>query len=1057
MQQVIQYTLLAAGSAAIYALVASGIIVVQRGSRILNFAQGTYVMFGAYLFHALRASGWALAPAAVGTVVAIGLIGAATYLLIIRPLRNNSLISRIVGTLAVVIILTEFVNLVWKTAGEVVEGVLPSRALSILGTEVGLDRLLLLAIAVVVAALLWAAYRFTTFGLATSATSENRRAAAALGWSADTIAVSSWALSGVISGVAAILIAPVQAALDPTALTLTIVPALAVAVVASFRSFPVALVTAAVLAAVTSYINGVVVGNNQELLGVGSLVPLLVIIVVLAFKGDRLPPRGHATERRPRLGSGTVRPVAVVVALAVVLLAVWTVLPADWIKAVSSQAAFAILLLSVVVVLGYAGQLSLGQFALAGVAALVSGRLVAIAGLPFWLAAVVGVVVATVTGSLFALPALRTRSVALGIVTLGLGASVYELFFLRMYQTPPPGGASSDAFGVNREGTVITDLQLFGIDIGPKAHPEAYATLCLLACTVIALAVVNLRRGRAGRRLVAVRTNERAAAALGVSVPTAKFYAFALSAAVAGVSGILISFSQSVIVYNTDYNPLQSIYAVAFGVVGGVGAALGAFFGAMLFPGTLGASATHDIGDWLADVGSPPGWISAGILLLLVSTIVRLVRRRTEVPRWVMPAAAVVAIVVGVLFPAGVGWVLGQIDSVIGLAPWLGALVVARLVTVLAKLVPAYRRAQGLVQLATFVVVAVVARVLVAEQLNVFMTELSRFLPLIGGVILVVILVRHGDGLAHHAAANARKIFVKPHDETFVTASEEARPDAVRGGLLTISGLSVNFGGVKALDSVDLQVNPGEVLGVIGPNGAGKSTLVDAITGYNSPGAGTITLDGRSLSAVPAHLRARLGIARTFQQLELFDDLTVLENLAAASDAHDTTAYLTGLVAPGRPVLSPMAADAVATFDLGPALGMRAQDLPHGRRRLVAVARAVAASPRVLLLDEPAAGLDDDQRRELGRVIRELATAHGLSVVVIEHDMGFIMSLCDRIAVLDFGRKIADASPAEVQADPVVVAAYLGAQVDEETDGHQDGPQAGELASVSENNRIEAS
>jgi ABC-type branched-subunit amino acid transport system ATPase component len=247
----------------------------------------------------------------------------------------------------------------------------------------------------------------------------------------------------------------------------------------------------------------------------------------------------------------------------------------------------------------------------------------------------------------------------------------------------------------------------------------------------------------------------------------------------------------------------------------------------------------------------------------------------------------------------------------------------------------------------------------------------------------------------------------------------------------------VSFGGVRALDDVTLAVHPGEVVGLIGPNGAGKTTLIDAVTGYVRPQRGRVTLGGADLSAEPAARRARAGVTRSFQSLELFEDMTVRENLQAASDPRDLAAYLGNLVRRERRDLPDSAVTAVREFGLEADLGAKPQELPYGRRRLVAIARAVATDPAILLLDEPAAGLDDAETAELSALIRQLADARGIGVLLVEHDMNLVMGACDRIVVLNFGEILGAGTPAEIRAHPEVIAAYLGVTRPDGTGGPQ--------------------
>ena len=245
--------------------------------------------------------------------------------------------------------------------------------------------------------------------------------------------------------------------------------------------------------------------------------------------------------------------------------------------------------------------------------------------------------------------------------------------------------------------------------------------------------------------------------------------------------------------------------------------------------------------------------------------------------------------------------------------------------------------------------------------------------------------------------------------------------------LLDVRGLRVTYGGVVAVKDVDLRLSEGTVYGLIGPNGAGKTSMVDALTGYTRAAAGNVRFAGRDISRLRPYRRARLGLARTFQSVELFDDLTVDENLLVASEHVTVPSALRDLFLPQRPPNRSGVDWAISICGLDDVVDRYPSEISLGKRKLVGVGRALARKPRLVLLDEPAAGLDTDESVELGRRLRSLPQEHGVTVFLIDHDMGLVLSVCDHLMVLDFGAQIATGTPAEIREDPRVIQAYLGA------------------------------
>ncbi|MFF4015899.1 ATP-binding cassette domain-containing protein [Streptomyces sp. NPDC001843] len=911
MDDVLRFALLGLGLGALYALTAHGIVLVYRGSGVLNLAHGAIGMAGAYVQWELASHhGVPYWPATVCGVLASTVLGVLTHLLVLRPLRRASTLARLVGTLAVFIVLTATAVKRYGDSLQLVPGKLPARLLTIAGATVSEDRVWLLGIAVVVTAGLHLLYQRTLFGLGTTAVAENEGAAASLGWSPDLIATGNWALGSALAGLTGILIVPVIG-LSVTGLTTLLLSALAAALVGRFSSFPVTLAGGLVIGVVQSELTRF----GSGVTGLASSVPFLFIALVLVARGRALPLRGTFLDRLPALGTGRVRPVPLAVAVVAGLLLVSVSTPL-WADAITNTLVLSLIILSLVVVTGYAGQVSLAAYALAGTGAFIAGHASADWGWPFELALLAGVLGTVPIGLLFALPAVRTRGVNLAIITLGLGTTLEAMVFQNTGLSTTPG---SDGIAVGKQ-------TLFGISISGIDHPQRYAAVVLVLFTAAALVVACVRRSRTGRRLVAVRANERAAAALGIDVRAAKLYAFGLSAAIAALAGVLTGFRSTSVVFS-DFASFDSITALGLAVIGGVGFLVGPLFGATFAAGTVGAR----FGDL------------------------------------VLP----------------------------GLSDWI---------------------------------------------------------PLIGGIVLVLTLVGNQDGIGKKVGRQSegirRRLSSKREAVAAPAASQASTASAVSTGSTTstvsaastreaavpratplplrVRGLTVRYGGVVAVEGLSLDVEPGRVVGLIGPNGAGKTSAIDAVTGFTRSASGRVRLGDRELTRLPVHRRATAGLSRSFQSLELFEDMTVLDNLYTACDRPGRWAWLTDLVRPGSRPLPSHVLVAVREFGLQDSLDRPVGDLSYGERRLLAIARAVAASPSVLLLDEPAAGLSDDETRELARLVRRLAEDWGMGVLLVEHDVDMVMNVCDQVVVLDFGRRICAGAPEEVRRDPAVRAAYLG-------------------------------
>ncbi|MFE9768994.1 ATP-binding cassette domain-containing protein [Streptomyces sp. NPDC005808] len=874
---------LSVGSAA--ALTGIGLIVTHRATGVLNFAHGAIAMVCAYLLRQFTVEwGWPLGLASAVTLLVVApAIGVALERFVFRPLSvlGGDPAQTLVASIGVFVLLVGGAALVWGTG-----------ARADAPTLVSADPWGQLAVAVALAVGVGAVTRWTRIGTELRAVVDDRSLAMLGGIDADRVAAAGWAFGSFTAGLTGVLLTP-YVRLDPYGMPLLVMEVLAVAVVARMRSLPVAVAVALGIGVAQSQLTRLHPSGWEEplLQAVGAnlfVVALLIAALVLPGIGTRAALPRTATAR-------IATPPGAWIVAAVLFLLPLGFAGSDLHTSVQVPA-LAVVLLSLVVVTGRGGQISLGQAAYAGLGALftallAAGRFPGLPRLPELAALAIAVILVAPLGLLTGWPAISRHGLALALATFAVGVGVSRFVFSQPYATS-------------------------GLSLGRPAGfdgDRAYylLELALLGCALVAAGA--LRHGRTGRALAAMRDHESGASAAGVRVPALKLTAFVAGAALAALGGGMLGMGLRAF-DATAYDPVRGLLWFAAVVVLGADSVLGALAAAALLvgldAGARGGVAAALIGVLAVLVGRFPGGPYEA--LRTAAARLRLRRRATLTPLGTHVRGQLRPVRQRMTTP-------GKPTSRPGDAAQAGGDAAARPGTA--------RRASA----------------------------------------------------SPGGAVRARPRRPRPPLEPTVHSALRARR------------LHVTYGGFTALDGVDLDVRPGRITAVVGPNGAGKSTLFHCLAGTLRPAGGRVLLGERDITRLAAHARTRLGIARTFQQLAVFPSLTVAENVRVGAEQGRTAD-------PG----SEERALRLLGLD-GPVRALPAAGLPTGTLRRVELARALAASPRVLLLDEPAAGLDSGEVAALARVLRALA-ADGMALLVVEHDLDLVADLAHTVHVMAAGR-----------------------------------------------------
>jgi branched-chain amino acid transport system permease protein len=622
MRDILLFALLGLGSGALIAGIALAIVLTYRGSGIINLATGGVAMLAGYSYWSLKTGEYGTefgtAPALAITFLVTLAVGALIELVAFKPLRNAAPLAKLVSSLGVLLVAQASMLLAFGTTQKPQPSILPSNTVTVFDVNVPVDRFILAGTVIGIAVALFVLYRVTRFGLATRAASENELSALLAGLSANELSMVNTLLASVVAGTVGVLAASVTQ-LDATSLPLQVVPALAAALLARLTSFAIACGVGLGIGILNSLIDywssksWFPTDHGVPMPGTKELVAFLIIITAMFLRGAALPGRGELIEQRLPEVPRPERLATPAIVLTIVCALALVVLPFDFRQALINSLIGTVMALSLVVITGFVGQISVVQLSLAGVAGFTVSHLAVDAGIGFPLAPVLGAGAAVLLGLLTAVSALRVRGVSLAVVTLGAAVAISQFGFL------------NQTWGGGASGSPVPEPHLLGLDLGPQSAfrgldgslPSPVFGWLVLAVTVgLCLLVAAVRRGTLGQRMLAVRSNERAAAAAAVDVRRVKLIAFGISAFIAGVAGTLYAYNFGS-VSASRFDALTALSLIAFAYAGGITLVSGAIFAGLI---STEALMPHALDKWLGISGN---WILLFGGVLLIFTLIQ--------------------------------------------------------------------------------------------------------------------------------------------------------------------------------------------------------------------------------------------------------------------------------------------------------------------------------------------------------------------------------------------------------------------------------------------------
>jgi ABC-type branched-subunit amino acid transport system ATPase component/branched-subunit amino acid ABC-type transport system permease component len=906
----------------VYAALSMGIVVTYQGTGVINFAAAAMATVPLYVLSDLE-RGLLTVPlpwvpsidvgvpptwlAVILALIVAALLGALIQVGISRPLRQAPVLAKVIAAVGIMLTLQAGVAMKYGTTSRSMRQILPKGNLEVFGTNLPKDRVWFITITIILGSCLALWFRFARTGLSIQAACENERVATFARLSPQTLGMITWTLSSVFTALLLILAGPATGVLMPASLTLLVVPALAAALIAQLRSLWLALIGAlglGVLQAQLQFHSSTKswwpTWAKQGLL---DAVPFIVIVVALFIVGRSIPMRGEDTNSGlPPVMLPKNKPITILI-YSVIAIAALAFTSGSYRFGLMTSFAAALIALSLVILTGMVGQISLAQAAFGGVAGIMLSKFGD--GIPFPISMLLAALVATALGLIVGLPALRIRGAQLAVVTLAAAVSLEKFVF------------ANPSF-VSPSSNKIPNASFLGIDLAVRDRSSiAKLPFSIMVFLVMMAAFVlagNIMRSGTGRKMLAVRSNERAASSVGIQVSGLKLMTFGLASFLAGLGGALIGYSRGQL-SPESFGVFVGLSFLAITYLGGITSLSGAVVGGLLMP--------------------------LGLVFVFMDRVLSLGKYYA-------------------LF-SGVSLILTVILNPVGIAGKTRSDIEKRKAKKAAKLAEA-----------------------------------------------------NDSGVDEDAAVYSR-------DATFVRGERSPLGNL----MLEATDVSVSYGGIRAVNAVSINVRAGEIVGLIGPNGAGKTSFIDAITGFTSA-SGEVLLDGVNITDTYAHNRARKGLVRTWQSVELFQDLSIRHNVQVGTDVGgDVWKMLKESVRPNVPTPDSVT-KALELMRLTDVADKKPSELSLGRQKAVGVARALAMSPKVLLLDEPAAGLDSEESMQFGELLKDIA-ATGIACLLIDHDMHLVMGVCDRIYAIEFGTPIADGTPEQVRQNPAVISAYLGA------------------------------